>query len=214
MSIPNNATGAGNNDAAEVFKVTFSQALSTAPKLEAWDNSSTYPAVDSVGATILKEIFTGTTGNGDVPMLAGYIGGQSGASTGPGASWHPTSATVGTDNPNLLMGDTNYITAAFTPALGEDFVFNLSLQAPYDATIPSTDSLNALLQIRYTHTGTAPTVTFGFNDGGTEGSPSYTTLTSGTDGIRFCNAGTADPVYKLTLPVSGEVYAEEAWVTT
>ena len=212
MAIPSKAIGAGNIDAVEVFKVTFSQALSTAPKLEAWDNSETFPAVDSEGTTTAKEIFTGTTGNGNVPMLAGYIGGQSGSSTGPGALWHPASATAGAANPNLLVGSTNYVEADFTPALGEDFVFNLSLSAPYDATVPSTSSMNALIQVRYTHTGVAPTVGFSYNEG-SEGAPSYTTITPGTHGVRFCNAGTVEDTYKLTLPASGSVFAAEAWVT-
>lgn len=214
MAIPSKATGAGNNDATEVFKITFSQALSTAPKLEAWDNSSTFPAVDSEGTTTAKEIFTGTTGNSNIPMLAGYIGGKSGSSTGPGTSWHPAAVTAGAANPNLLLGGTNYVEAGFTPVAGEDFVFNLSLLAPYDAVVPSTTSMSALIQVRYTHTGTAPTITFEYNDGGTEGSPSYTTITAGTHGARFCNAGTSVGDYKLTLPTSGAIYAGEVWVTT
>ena len=212
MSIPSKATGAGNVNAAEVFKVTFSEALSTAPILEAWDNSETFPAVVAEGTTTEKEIFTGTAGNGNKPMLAGYIGGKSGSAVKPGALWHPAFVTAGAANPNLLVGSTNYVEAGFTPAIGENFVFNLSLAVPYDATVPSVSSMSALIQIRYTHTGEAPTVTFAYNEGA-EGTPSYTTITPGTNGVRFCNAGTVAGDYKLTLPASGIVYAAEEWIT-
>ncbi|KUK49418.1 MAG: hypothetical protein XD75_0582 [Parcubacteria bacterium 33_209] len=92
MAIPNKATGAGNNNAANVFKVTFSQALSTAPKYEAWDNSKTFPAKDESGSTVAKEIFTGTTGNGNKPML--YLVDTNAGATPPGANWKPASATT------------------------------------------------------------------------------------------------------------------------
>jgi len=211
--IPNKATGAGNNNATVVYKATFSTALSSAPRLEAWDNSQTFPAVDATGSTILKEIFTGTTGNGSKPMLAGYIGGLSSAPTLPGASWHPGSATGGGANPNLLKGSTNFVNTTVVPGTGEAIVFNLSQRVPFDATVPSTTSMNALILIRCNYTGAAPTIALDFNEG-TEGTPSWTTITAGTHGIRFCNAGTiSGGPYKLTLPESGTVDAGEQWVT-
>ena len=39
----------------------------------------------------------------------------------------PENPAHGDDNPNLLEGTTSYVTCGYTPALGEDFVFNLSL---------------------------------------------------------------------------------------
>ena len=61
--IPNKVTGAGNIDATMAYKVKFSKALSSTPKIEAWDNSETFPAVGTTSTTT-KEIFTGTAGNG------------------------------------------------------------------------------------------------------------------------------------------------------
>ena len=84
MAIPNKVTGAGNNNAANVFKIMFDQAVSTAPKYEAWDNSETFPAKDASGSTTAKEIFTGTTGNGDIPML--YLVDTNAGATVPGAA--------------------------------------------------------------------------------------------------------------------------------
>jgi len=213
MSIPSKAVGAGDVDSTMVFKVAFSTALSTAPKVEAWDNSATFPARDAAGATTAKEIFTGTTENSDYPELAAWSGGISSAPNKPGASWHPASPSAGSANPNLLLGTTNYVTCTNTPGAGEDTVFNLSLIVGYDATVPSTASMAALIQVRYTYTGSAPSLTFTYNDGGTETTPVWTEFTPGTHGVRFCNAGTVEGTYKLTLPSSGEVTASELWVT-
>lgn len=212
--IPNKATGAGNNNATMVYKAVFSKALSSAPRLEAWDNSETFPLVSSVGVSTAKEIFTGTAGNGNKPMLAGYIGGKSSAPSLPGAAWHPDSAVAGYANPNLLKGQTNYVRAAVTPDAGEDIVFNLSSRVPADATVPSSSSMNALIQIRYNYIDAEPAVSLYFNEG-TEESPTWTAITPGTHGVRFCNAGTtAGGPYKLTLAESGTVDAAEQWITT
>ena len=211
MSIPNKATGAGNNDAANVFQITFDQALSTAPKYEAWDNSQTFPAKDSEGTTTAKEIFTGTDGFA-LPML--YLVDTNAGATKPGSDWKPASATAGSANPNRLKGTTNYVTATNTPDEDETITFNIGVAVPYNASVPSDSSCNFLLQIRYTYTGTAPSLTYAFNDGGTETTPTWTTLTPGTNGMRFCNAGTSGGgPYKLTLPASGTVDAAEVWVT-
>jgi hypothetical protein len=217
MAIPFKIVGAGPNDATQCFKVTFDQALSTAPKIEAWDNSATFPAKDASGSTTAKEIFTGTTGNGSKPMLAAWSGGSSAAPTLPtgGAAWHPASATGGTANPNLLLGTTNYVTCTNTPALGENTVFNLSLKVASDCTVPSSASMAHIVQIRYTYTGTAPALTFAGNDGGTETTPAWTTFVPGTNGVRYCNASTvwATGPYKLTLPETGTLVAPELGIT-
>ena len=216
MAIPSKVIGAGNSDATQCFKVTFDQALSTAPKIEAWDNSATFPAKDASGSTTALEIFTGTTANGDTPCIAAWSGGAESSGNLPGASWHPAAVTGGSNNPNLLLGTTNYVTCTNTPGLGGEIVFNLSFEVGYDATVPSTTEYAAIIQIRYTYTGTAPGLVFAYNDAGTETTPSWTTLTPGTDGVRFCNASTswAAGPYKLTLPASGVVVASELGITT
>lgn len=212
MSIPNKATGAGNNNAANVFKITFNQALSTPPKYEAYDNSQTFPEKDNSGSTIDKEIFTGTYGNSYQPYL--YLVDTNAGDSSPGSDWKPDSAVAGSNNPNRLKGILNYVIAENTPSIGEYITFNIGLEVPYDASVPSDVSCNFILQIRYTYTGTAPSLTYSFNEG-TEGSPSWTTLTPGTHGIRFCNSGTSSGgPYKLTLSASGTVDAEEVWVTS
>lgn len=210
--IPDKVTGAGNLNATMVLKATFSKALSAAPRIEAYDNSEAFPAVGTP-STVLKEIFTGTVGNGNKPFLAGYIGGKSGDATLPGDNWHPSSATGGGANPNLLKGNTNFVNTIAVPGEGEDIVFNLSLKVPSDASVPSVSSMNAMIVIRCNYTGEDPVITLEYNDG-TEGAPTWTEMTPGTHGGRFSNSGTlAGGPYKVTLPESGSVDAGELWIT-
>lgn len=212
MAIPSKAIGAGQATAAtNVFRITWSTALSTAPKYEAWDNSATFPAKDAAGATTTKEIFTGTTGNGSKPSLYLYDGGAT--PTAPGTNWKPTSATGGSANPNRLKGTTNYVTAGATPGAAGFIWFNMGGEFGFDATVPSTTAYNYLLQIRYTYTGSAPTLTYSYNDGGTEGSPTWLTWVPGTNGMRHVNVGTISGTYKLTLPTSSTVDTGEIWIT-
>lgn len=213
MAIPFKVAGAGNGSSAQnVYRITFSQALSDYPVYKAWDNSQTFPSVDSSGSTTNKEIFTGTTGNGNKPMLSLVDT----SSSAPSSNWKPTSATSGSANPNRLKGNTSYVTATTIPSAGGSIRFNMCLEVPYDATVPSTSSMNAMLEVTYYYTGSAPTVTWAANEG-TEGSPTWTTLTPGTHGIRFCNAS-ANPsnssTWKLTLPTSGTVDDGAQLVTT
>lgn len=214
MAIPAKAIGGGHfNNATQVFRVVFSEALSSAPFIEGWGNTTTFPGRDASGSNLTREIVAGTAGNNYLPMMAAWSGGASEpGERKPGANWHPDSPTPGGANPNLLKGTSNYVICQNTPGAGGNTVFNLSLRVPFDATVPSSDQMNGLVQIRYTYTGAAPEVTFFFNEG-TEESPSWTSFTPGMHGIRFCNPDTVPPVYKLTLPESGQVYAAELWVT-
>ena len=211
MAVPFQITGAGNQDARYVFRTTFSQDLVLAPCIEAWDNAETFPVKTATGSTIAKEVFTGTAQNGNIPML--YAVATTNAT--PGDDWKPAIATAGSANPNRLMGNTNYVTDPTTPSAGEHIYFNLGVEIPYDATIPSTSSLAHVIQIRYTYSGITPDITFCANEG-TEASPSWTELASDTNGIRYCDAGTnaATGPYQLSLPESGVIDVPEILVTT
>lgn len=203
-------TGAGNQDARYVFRVTFSEALTSAPSVEAWDNAETFPVRTASGTTVAKEVFTGTAGNGSIPML--YAVATTSAS--PGDNWKPAAATAGSANPNRLMGSTSYVTDPTTPDADESIYFNLGIEVPSDASVPSTTSLAHVIQVRYRYSGTTPVPTFSANEG-TEATPSWTNITPGTHGVRYCNAGTtwSTGPYKLTLPEDGTVDASELGIT-
>lgn len=210
MAIPFQITGAGNQDTQYVFRVTFTQELSVPPYIEAWDNALTFPSRTSTGTTVAKEVFTGTTGNGDIPMLYAVAT----TSALPGDDWKPAAATAGAANPNRLMGDTNYVADPTTPTAGGSIYFNLGIEVPYDAAVPSTTSLAHIVQVRYRYSGPVPTVTFDANEG-TEATPVWTTIVPGNNGVRYCNAGTVWSVgpYRLTLPETGTVDAPEMGIT-
>jgi hypothetical protein len=213
MAIPLKVTGAGNNSTAiNCYKVSFTKALSSAPVYKAWDNSQTFPAKDDAGSTTDKQIFIGTAGNGNKPMLSLVDT----STSAPASAWKPASATAGSANPNRLKGSVNYVTATKTPAADEYITFNTCLEVPSDASVPSTTSMNALLEITYTYTGDAPTVAWYANEG-TEGTPTWTQFTPGDHGIRFCNASAdvgTSATWKLSLPTSGTVDDGSQLVTT
>lgn len=211
MPIPAKVAGFGQTTARNVFRVTFSQALSAPPTLEAYD-SGAFPAVSTSYGTV-DPAFTGTPGNGLKPMFS-LIATTSAA---PGAAnWAPVTATYGAANPNKLKGNQNYVVDPTTPGAGGSITFNTNLEIPAD--IPPTANMAADLIIRYSYAGTEPTLTWAFNDagaGGTEEVPVWTTFTPGINGLRYCDTGTvAGGPYELTIPANGTINAAEAWVTT
>ncbi len=207
MAIPNKATGYGNGStAANVFRITFSQAVSTAPKYEAYDGSGSFPTTGSA-TTTANTIFAGTAGNSNKPMMS--LVDTSGG--GPTSNWKPASATGGSANPNRMKGQTNYVTSTATPGAGGVITFNMVLEVPSDATTSST--MSADLLVRYTYTGTAPTLTWAFNEG-SEGTPTWTTATPGTHGIRHTRSGiVGGGPYLMDIPASGTQDSSEGWTT-
>jgi hypothetical protein len=208
MAIPAKSTGYGNNSVARnVFKLTFSTDLSSAPIYEAY-NGGTFPAVGSTTNTT-NTVFAGTAGNSNKPMLS-LIDTSSGA---PTSNWKPASVSVGSANPNRMLGTTNYVTATATPTGGPGgaITWNEVLEVPSDATTSSTMAHDLL--IRYTYTGAAPTLTWAFNEG-TEGAPTWTTLTPGTHGLRHCRTGTVGGgPYLANIPATSTEDTVEGWIT-
>lgn len=207
MAIPSKIVGAANNSTAQnVIKVTFSEATSNVPTLEAWDDFS-FNAVT-------HEIFTGTTGNTNLPMLSA-VATTVGA---PASDWVPASVVAGGATINRLKGDVNYVNLSAAALLALDSVlFNLCWTIPFDAAIPS--DMEAVLVLRFEYTGAAPVLTWEFNDddgGGTEGTPVWTTITAGTSGHRIVptDAGATSGTLILHRPVSGVIDCGEVWVTT
>lgn len=214
MAIPSKVINGGNNNtanAANIFRITWSTALSVAPIYQMWDNSSTFPAVDASGSTTTKEAFAGTAGNSNKPEYSLQCTSSAGNAS---SNWMPTTATGGSANPNRMKGSTNYVTDPTTPAASGVTKFNITAEFASDSTVPSTTSQAVLLQVQYQYTGSAPSLTYAYNDGGTEGTPTWTNLTPGTHGIRLVNTGTVSGTYKFTLPASSTSSVGELWVTT
>ncbi len=207
MAIPNKATGYGTGSTAiNVFRITFSTALSAAPIYYAYDGG-VYPAVGSA-VTTSNDVFIGTAGNGNIPMLS-LVDTSSGA---PISAWKPAAPTPGSANPNRMKGLTNYVTATATPGAGGTITWNEVIELPFDATTAST--MAADLVVSYQYTGTAPVLTWAFNEG-SEGAPVWTALVPGTNGLRHCDAGTVSGgPYLLSIPAAGTANSIEGWITT
>lgn len=211
MAIPSNAVGAGNNSSAQnVFRIVFSQALSSVPALESWD--------DSTFSSTTKEMFTGTPGNTNIP----YVSGLATTDAGPGSpAWKPATPIGGGAVANRLRGITNFVNLSVgIPGAGAAVRFNLVWEIPFDATVPSTNTLNGVLACRYAFSGAPPTLTWQFNDfsaGGTEGAPQWTTITPGSAGnfIRPTDAGVTAANLAITKPpTTGTVDSAQVWVSS
>lgn len=207
MSIPSNVAGAGNNSSAQnVFRLTFSQALSAPPTLEAWD--------DSTFSTTTKEQFVGSVGNGNIP----YLSAVATSDVAPGAAWKPVVVTAGGAVINRLKGLVNFVNlTTVIPGAGGSVRFNLNFEIPFDASVPSTNTFG-VLAVRFSYSGPLPSLTWQFNDvsaGGTEGAPQFTNLTPGAAGnyIRPADAGSSSASVVITKPTASVVDAAQVWVT-
>ncbi|MFA5376509.1 MAG: hypothetical protein WC455_12255 [Dehalococcoidia bacterium] len=203
------ATGYGNNSTARnVFKCTFNHALSSAVKYEAYDNDETFPTLDTV-VTTANDILAGTAGNSTTSMVC-LVDTTNAA---PDSDWKPASATAGTANPNRLKGTTSYVTqAGAVRGDNEAITWNMVIEIPSDATTAMAFGFDLLL--RYTYTGTAPTLTWAYNTG-TEGSANWVTMTPGTDGMLHCrtgSGGTGDGHYYANIPAADTEDTVECWI--
>ena len=209
MAVPFKPVGIGAVAAFHVLKINFSQALSAIPELHAWDDFNLN--------AVAGKIFTGTTGNGNKSMI-----GAIGLSAAPASGWWPSGEVAGAavGVASRLKGATGYcLLSAAAPVLGADVFFNFNFSFPSDVT-PS-DVIAAVLSVLYKYTGSAPSIVWSGNDGGTEGTPVWTTLTSQPKGtnapatvIRPSDAGGDGTGDVVTIPPTGEAFPAELWCTT
>ena len=214
MAIPGKAKGYGNNSTSRnVFKLTFSQDLSSLVKYEAYDNDQTFPALDTV-VTVANDVLAGTAGNSNKSMVC-LVDASNAA---PSSAWKPASATAGEANPNRLKGTTNYVEqdGSIVTATGA-ITYNMVIEVPSDATTSMAMGFDVLF--RYTYTGTAPSLTHAYNDDGTgsEAVPDWVTMTPGTHGVIHCRSGSGaagDGHYYANIPASSTEDTAEGWAET
>ncbi|NMB82936.1 MAG: hypothetical protein GYA14_14080 [Ignavibacteria bacterium] len=196
MATYNKIFGGGNYNAQNVIKIVMSNTPAEAPFLKAWDDTD----CDSVE----KEIFTGTTGNSNEPMI---IAKETTSGTS-GSNW-VTSVTKQSEgaSSNKLKGNDNYLVF---PNTNTTQYFNIALLLPCDITL---GSYTATLQfIGYFSAST--TITWYFNNatnGGTEASPSWSTW--GNYSIYFTGANSSTSTMKaIIIPQSGNAINDEEWI--
>lgn len=128
----------------------------TAPRISAWDSNA--------HTTTAEEIFAGTTGNSNIPLLKAR--GQN-VNSAPPQYWaestdqdlHDLDTTgaivcgnaTGSEENAVLEGDTNYLYASDVDINGTPQYFALALSVPDDATT-GVDTIDVVLTIRYTYT--------------------------------------------------------------
>ena len=181
--------------------------------MEAWDNYNFNSTAN--------EVFTGTTGNSSKSMICATAT----TNVTPASDWSIPDAlpVVDGDVTNLLLGDTNWcILHTGVVAQAGTVRFNLNWEVPYDASIPS--DMEAVLVIRFSYTGAAPSLTWALNDfgdgagdgvtGGSEGTPLWTNLAPGVSGntIKPTDAGATSATVVMHRPVSSTVDCGEVWV--
>jgi hypothetical protein len=201
----------GQNAAYQVFRVSSDQALSTNPKLKAFDNYLMNSNTNT--------IFAGTGDNGTKPMVGGI-----GLAAAPAANWFPSTEVVGSavGTGSLLKGSTGFCLLTSTaPGAGENFFFNIDYYIPSDVTTSS--SLNHVMAVEYQYTGSTPSLSWHANSG-TEAVPVWTSIISSKKGsspisgqseLRPASAGEGfdgTNNFKLNIPSSGQEFVDEIWV--
>ena len=142
---------------AMTFELTSNAvAYATAPRITAYDSAGS--------RTATEEVFAGTTGNSNVPLLKAR--GQT-VNSVPAQWWgeasdaalHALDATgaivcgnaTGNEENAVLEADTNYLYASAVDINATPQYFALALSVPDDATT-GVDAIDIVLSIRYTYT--------------------------------------------------------------
>jgi len=207
MGIPNMVTGYSIISQVNVFRLTFSEALSAQPRWEAYDNAQSFPLRDEPGSTVAKKIFIGTTANGSRPMLM-LAAQTSGAQT----AWPPNPLSGPDHYVNRLKGTDYYVTDPTTPTAGGSILFNMTAEIPNDLEPSDNSEMNHVLQCRYFYTTATPTLTWSYNEG-SEATPTWISMLPGTNGIRHCSTGAVATEYYAEIPYTGVQNTNVGWVT-
>lgn len=163
-------TGIGLVDAINVFRITFSAALSSIPIITAYDN---YQCNSYSG-----RVFVGSAYYPDP-----YIAAVGGIAPGTAAWWPGAYAGVrAAGTANRLKGRIYAVAiSSSVPGAGGYGYFNFAHRFPYDHTMG--DSLAYVVVCEYQYTGSAPTITWQANNAGTEATPIWSTIDSLASGV-------------------------------
>ncbi|MCK9369435.1 hypothetical protein M0R04_05815 [Candidatus Dojkabacteria bacterium] len=213
---PFKVNGACVSTDKNVFKVKFSERLSSLPQLRAYDNNADYPNSDTTVATTFR-IFQGSAANNNRPMLYFIDTARVGPSS---SSWYAEATYAAGVATCMMCGDASYLTPRYSIAsmvANASITWNALLRVPCDVN-PTMTKLHNIV-CRYTFTSTIPVVNFYANnkhEGGTNGVPVWGTITDGSVGIRFGSAAATHTSILANIPlitVASLENTETAWVT-
>ena len=212
--------GYGNNANQNVLGIAFDYDLSSLVKYEAYDNDNTFPAIDSSNTGVTHECFSRSShASGSIICLTDT------SNAAPDSDWHSDiPADTSESNPNRLKGTSYYVEQdGSILSGGTDGVydtnatnnkrarFNMVIDVP--STCQTSDDMAFDLAVRYTYTGTAPTPKFQYNTG-TEGSPTWTDATAGSEGLIHCRASSSVGNLYANIPESGTELTAEGFIST
>jgi hypothetical protein len=214
------ATAAGSNLGVGTYKyqITFITGIAGLPLGET--NGGTEFSITTTGGNTnvsLTGIPLGPAGTIKRSIYRTQVGGSTGTERLVTTIGDNTTTTY-TDSTT----DATIVAATVVPTTNTTAAirYNITAEFASDSAVPSTSSQSILLQIGYQYTGTAPSLTYFYNDSGTgtDAAPNWVAYVPGTNGIRLVNTGTSAGTYKYTLPSSSVQSVGnttgELWVTT
>lgn len=211
-SYPFKVFGVGATSVKNVFKVKFTQAVSTIPQLLAFDNNTTtfYLTGDLFSSDF--DIFSGTNETENKPLLKIV---DTTRDT-PSNAWY-TEATIKENCATCMMhGLSSYIKFRYSLSsmvAGASMTWNSLIEVPWDLTYSSTTRHD--LAIRYAYNGTIPNVTFYANNetlNGNDITPVWTDIDSSMVGILFGDENSTLDKVTMKVPSSGSTMTKTAWV--
>ncbi len=187
------------------FAVDFSTALSSVVTYHAYDNDQTFPTLESPAlTTTANHIFSeGATSSASMIALIDTTNAE------PSNTWATDMTTAAENqNPNWLKGDANYVTqAGAVRGAGERVLFNMGIEV--NNTVTTSMSMGFEVCVKYTYTGSVPTVTWKYNTG-TAGTPTWTAMTA-AHGIKHCRSTAAAGSLYANIPESGHEWTTKAF---
>jgi hypothetical protein len=205
---------AGNQDAQNVFQITFAtNPCSDLPQVTAWDDYNMN--------TVAIQSIAGTVGNGSKSSV--LIADTSDASSGDDWATDLTQ-TPGGASANRCKGNDSYVElGSVAPGAGDTRTFQMAI-AVHSSFGAGTTGHTPVIGIKTFYTGSAPTVTVKYNSANNE-TPTWVTLNTQTKGVSTppslpytvyatgpdTTVSSLDPV---TKPETGEAFAEEYWSRT
>lgn len=199
----------GNKNARQAMKVTWDKAMSSHPRLEAWDSGADLAA----GIAPTDEILAGTASTGNKSWLAG----AETTSVAPGANWYASAdERTGGTSPAKLIGSGAYLLLKGATVGVVSRLFNLCLKVPSDAGQVGVTQHTPVIALRYYYTGSVPAITWQYN-ASTIANPKWTTFNGGSAGFTLHFTGpdttttTLDPFTKPNaLTEVNEYWAQTA----
>jgi len=216
---PFKVSGACRSTDNNVFRVKFSQPISSVPELRCYDNSNTFPVIGNSTATTFT-IFQGSGANAGKSMLI-FLDTRR---AGPAASnWYASPEVLGAKATIRMCGDKAYLkfrysSTAASLVANTYFTWNAIMEVPCDVN-PTLTRLHDVV-VRYTFTSTIPVVSFHANNlhaGGSNAVPCWGTVTPSTHGIRFGAVTATNTSILANIPLGATASLEvtrTAWVAT